>query len=424
MNNLSVEKFGVNLNKLVVYRTLLKDPVLIILKKLINEVCLTNGSKDEIIKLYYELNYNLISCSETSGLNGNLLKSYIIDSIVKSKNFFTKACEKYGINIEASLYNAALNDMEILYKLTKLNLKSILDLDDSLTQNYIPTLTKTSISMFHNKRVSIINSTSPKEMLNNVIKYYFEIGSGEMSDHIAFMWKDGLVGVKDYDYVKFSDIIGYEYQKETLMKNTSAFVNGNSANNVLLIGARGTGKSSSVKALVTEYYEKGLRLIEITKNQLLCFPEILSELKSRGKYFIVFIDDLSFEEGEIEYKQMKSFLDGGIEKIPSNVLVYATSNRRHLIKETWGDRTQAGEEEIHSSDTVNEKLSLSDRFGIKLTYISPSQNEYFKIVEGLAKKHNLNIPVETLRGEAVKWAASQNGRSGRTAKQFINSLSE
>ncbi|MFL0252200.1 ATP-binding protein [Clostridium neuense] len=424
MNNLSVKEFASSLNKLVVYRELLKDPIITILKRLIDEVCLANGNKDEIINLYYELNYNLISCSEKSGLNGNLLKSYMIDSIVKSKNFFTKACEKYGINIEKSLYNAALNDMEILYKLTKLDLRKIFDLDDSLTQNYIPTLNKAPIGMFENQKAGIINSTSPKEMLNNVIKYYFEIGSGEMSDHIAFMWRDGLVGVKDYDYVEFSDIVGYEYQKETLIKNTEAFVCGRSANNVLLIGARGTGKSSSVKALVTEYYEKGLRLIEITKNQLLCFPEILMELKSRGKYFIVFIDDLSFEEGEIEYKQMKSFLDGGIEKIPSNVLVYATSNRRHLIKETWNDRTQVGEEEIHSSDTVNEKLSLSDRFGIKLTYISPNQNEYFKIVEELAKKHNLNIPVETLRSEAVKWAASQNGRSGRTAKQFINSISE
>lgn len=424
MNNLSAKKFGAGLNKLVVYRNLLKDPVLTTLKKLINEVCLANGNKNEITNLYYELNYNLISYSEESGLSGNLLKSYIINVIIKSKNFFTKACEKYGINIESSLYNAALNDIEILYNLTQLNLKSIVDLDNNLIQNYVPTLNKPSINMFENKKNHIINSTSSKEMLNNIINYYFEIGSGEMSDHIAFMWKNGLIGVKDYDYVKFSDIIGYGYQKETLIKNTEAFISGHSANNVLLIGARGTGKSSSVKALVTEYYKKGLRLIEITKNQLLCFPKILTELKSRGKYFIVFIDDLSFEEGEIEYKQMKSFLDGGIEKIPSNVLVYATSNRRHLIKETWNDRNPVGEEEIHSSDTVNEKLSLSDRFGIKLTYISPSQNEYFEIVEGLAKKQHLNISIKKLRSESVKWAASQNGRSGRTAKQFINSLSE
>lgn len=424
MNNLSIKEFGKDLNKLVIYRNLLKDPVLGVLKKLIDENFLPNKDNDKIIELYYELNHNLISYSEEYGLNGDLLKSYIINAIIKSKNFFTKACEKHGMSIESSLYNAALNDINILFKLTQLDIKSTLDLDDSLTQNYIPTLTKPSINMFDIKKNNILNSTSPRDMLENIVEYYFEIGSGEMCDNIAFMWKDGLVGVKDYDYVEFSDIVGYKYQKETLIKNTEAFISGHSANNVLLIGARGTGKSSSVKALATEYYEKGLRLIEITKNQLLCFPEILTELKSRGKYFIVFIDDLSFEEGEIEYKQMKSFLDGGIEKIPSNVLVYATSNRRHLIKETWSDRNQVGEEEIHSSDTVNEKLSLSDRFGIKLTYISPNQNEYFKIVEELAKKHNLNIPVETLRSEAVKWAASQNGRSGRTAKQFINSLSE
>lgn len=423
MEILPFDDCGEYLNKLIIYRDILKDPVISLLKNFLHESFSEKHDRGKINSLYYELSSKLISAAENYGLSGNLLKSYIGNCIVNYKNYFTKACEKYEMSIEKCLYLTALNDIKILYSLLNLNIGTAFDQDYTLFENYIPTLNKPSIGLFNEKLNSIINSSSPEYMLKKIIKYYFEVGSGEMSNAIAFRWENGLTPVKDYDYLTFSDIIGYDYQKETLIKNTNAFVNGHTANNVLLIGSRGTGKSSSVKALVTEFYSSGLRLIEITKSQLLCFPDILKELKSRGKYFIIFIDDLSFEEGEIEYKQMKSFLDGGIEKLPSNVLVYATSNRRHLIKETWGDRNQDSEE-IHSSDTVNEKLSLSDRFGIKLTYIAPSQNEYFKIVEELAKKQNLNISVENLRSEAVKWAASQNGRSGRTARQFVNSLSE
>lgn len=423
MEILPFDDCGEYLNKLIIYRDILKDPVISLLKNFLDESFSEKHDRCKINSLYYELSSKLISAAENYGLSGNLLKSYIGNCIVNYKNYFTKACEKYEMSIEKCLYLTALNDIKILYSLLNLNIGTAFDQDYTLFENYIPTLNKPSIGLFNEKLNSIINSSSPEYMLKKIIKYYFEVGSGEMSNAIAFRWENGLTPVKDYDYLTFSDIIGYDYQKETLIKNTNAFVNGHTANNVLLIGSRGTGKSSSVKALVTEFYSSGLRLVEITKSQLLCFPDILKELKSRGKYFIIFIDDLSFEEGEIEYKQMKSFLDGGIEKLPSNVLVYATSNRRHLIKETWGDRNQDSEE-IHSSDTVNEKLSLSDRFGIKLTYIAPSQNEYFKIVEELAKKQNLNISVENLRSEAVKWAASQNGRSGRTARQFVNSLSE
>ncbi|WP_234117193.1 ATP-binding protein [Clostridium hydrogenum] len=423
MEILPFDDCGEYLNKLIIYRDILKDPVISLLKNFLDESFSEKHDREKINSLYYELSSKLISAAENYGLSGNLLKSYIGNCIVNYKNYFTKACEKYEMSIEKCLYLTALNDIKILYSLLNLNIGTAFDQDYTLFENYIPTLNKPSIGLFNEKLNSIINSSSPEYMLKKIIKYYFEVGSGEMSNAIAFRWENGLTPVKDYDYLTFSDIIGYDYQKETLIKNTNAFVNGHTANNVLLIGSRGTGKSSSVKALVTEFYSSGLRLVEITKSQLLCFPDILKELKSRGKYFIIFIDDLSFEEGEIEYKQMKSFLDGGIEKLPSNVLVYATSNRRHLIKETWGDRNQDSEE-IHSSDTVNEKLSLSDRFGIKLTYITPSQNEYFKIVEELAKKQNLNISVENLRSEAVKWAASQNGRSGRTAKQFVNSLAE
>ncbi|AAK81196.1 hypothetical protein BJV85_000640 [Clostridium acetobutylicum] len=423
MKNLSsLESLHMDMNKLIVFRDLLNDPIVDDLKTLLLEVKSEERNQSKIQNIYYNIVHNLIKHSETCGLKGDLLKSYFVHSILNSKNFFTGAVEKCGSNIEKSLYKAALNDICILQKLSNLNLGTLADEDDSLIKNYFPTLNTKNVNMFEENELEILKAASPEDMLKKIIQYYFKIGSGEMSKNIAFRWDNGLVGIPDYDYIDLSDIIGYDRQKNALIKNTEAFLNGHAANNVLLIGARGTGKSSSVKAMITEYYSKGLRLVEITKSQLLCFPDILKELKNRGKYFIVFIDDLSFEEGEIEYKQMKSFLDGGIEKIPSNVLVYATSNRRHLIKETWGDKLQNGEE-LHNSDTVNEKLSLSDRFGLKLTYVSPDQKEYFKIVEGLAKKLNLDISDENLKKEAAAWALNQNGRSGRTAKQFINYIS-
>lgn len=418
----SLKEMYKSINKLIVFRNLLEDPIIHDLKELLFEVKSKKDNDVKIDNLYYTVVHNLVKASETHGLSGDLLKSYMVYSIIKSKNFFTEAAEKYGAKIQKSLYTVALNDMKILYNIMHMDISLISDKDNELLKNYFPTLNKHKINMFDEEKLKIAQSESPEDMLNNTIDYCFKIGSGEMSDNIAFRWEDRLIGVSDYDYIKLSDIIGYDRQKIALVKNTEAFINGHPANNVLLIGSRGTGKSSSVKAMITEYYSKGLRLVEITKRQLLCFPDILTELKNRGKYFIIFIDDLSFEEGEIEYKQMKSFLDGGIEKVPSNVLVYATSNRRHLIKETWSDKMQNGEE-LHTSDTVNEKLSLSDRFGLKLTYISPDQKEYFKIVEGLAKKSNLDIPEEILKKEAAKWALNQNGRSGRTAKQFINYIS-
>ncbi|MCR3761499.1 ATP-binding protein [Clostridium felsineum] len=423
MENLSskehLKELYTDINKLVVFRELLKDPIIIDLKGLLLEALQSKKDEIKIKTTYYNIIHKLIKAAETFGLKGNLLKAYLVHSIINSKNFFTGAVEKLGTNIERSLYRAALNDIEILQSIMNVNLKYIITENTSLVIDYCPTLNKPTINIFNERKLEIIESENPETMLKKIINYYYEIGSGEMSSNVAFRWENGLVGVDNYDYIELSDIIGYTRQKEALKENTEAFINGHAANNVLLLGSRGTGKSSSVKAMLTEFYSKGLRLVEITKNQLLCFPDILSELKNRGKYFIVFIDDLSFEEGEIEYKQMKSFLDGGIEKVPSNVLVYATSNRRHLIKETWGDKLQNGEE-LHNSDTVNEKLSLSDRFGLKLTYLSPDQKEYFKIVEGLAKKLNLNIPDETLKKEAAAWALNQNGRSGRTAKQFIN----
>ena len=219
------------------------------------------------------------------------------------------------------------------------------------------------------------------------------------------------------------DLVGYESQKQKLIENTEAFVSGRTANNVLLFGDAGTGKSTSVKAILNQYYSRGLRMIEVYKHEFKDLSHVISEIKNRNYRFIIYMDDLSFEEFEIEYKYLKAVIEGGLETKPENVLIYATSNRRHLIRETWSDRSDMSQDELHRSDTMQEKLSLAARFGVTIGFYRPNQKEYFNIVTTLAKKYpQIKLSDEELRAEANKWELSHGGISGRTAEQFIHYL--
>ena len=218
------------------------------------------------------------------------------------------------------------------------------------------------------------------------------------------------------------DLIGYEIQKKKLKDNTEAFVAGRKANNALLFGDSGTGKSTSIKAIINEYYDRGLRMIEIYKHQFKDLSAVISHIKNRNYKFIIYMDDLSFEEFEIEYKYLKAVIEGGLESKPDNVLIYATSNRRHLIKETWNDHADMDQEK-HHSDTMQEKLSLVNRFGVTISYSRPSKKEYNEIVVELAKRcPDIKLTEEELISEANKWELSHGGLSGRSAQQFINYL--
>ena len=219
------------------------------------------------------------------------------------------------------------------------------------------------------------------------------------------------------------DLVGYESQKKELIKNTEAFVEGYNGNNVLLYGDAGTGKSASIKAILNQYYSQGLRMIQIYKHEFKDLPRVIAEIKNRNYRFIIYMDDLSFEEFEIEYKYLKAVLEGGLEPKPENVLIYATSNRRHLIRETWSDRSDMSEDELHRSDTIEEKLSLAERFGVTIGYYKPNREEYFDIVTNLARRHpEIKLTEEELRSEAGRWEMRHGGMSGRTAQQFIDSL--
>ena len=291
------------------------------------------------------------------------------------------------------------------------------------SQNY-PNHIKALIDLFS-------KSSNWSENAEELLDFHKKYGTGKFARYRAFTWEEirdtkNLRGIESPDPVELEDLIGYEVKRETIIENTTQFLNDFPANNMLLYGDRGTGKSSTVKALLNKYYTEGLRIIEIPKEYLSDFPEIIRDLKNRPQKFIIFIDDLTFEDGETGYTALKAVLEGSVEAKPKNVLIYATSNRRHLVKEYFHERKGLGSsdpnEEIHASDSIQEKLSLADRFGITVVFSSPSQEEYLEIIEGLVKNRNLKIDAEDLERRALEWERSHNGRSARTARQFVDYL--
>jgi len=401
------------LDELIVYRNILQDSAVGKLQQLLSNIQETS--------LKHQLIAELIDKAETVGLSGNVLHNYLIYRIAQDKNIFSAMIEKTGGTIGDSLFSAVVHDMAILQKLLQTDFNRLLAAQH--ISNYKPTLSSSSPSLtaLQNQFVSAVNENcAPEKLAHILVEHYAVFGYGDIANYKAFRWhQDRLTGIEHYDPIRLENIIGYERQKDTLITNTEAFLAGKPANNALLIGARGTGKSSSVKALANHYFTKGLRLVEIAKHQMSSLPQIMELLRNRGKKFIIFLDDLSFEEFEVEYKYLKSVIEGGVEAKPDNVLIYATSNRRHLIKETWSDRS-GDSDEIHRFDTVNEKISLSDRFGITITYLAPNQEEYLNIVEELAKQNGVDLPYDQLKQEAIRWELSHSGRSGRAAQQFIH----
>ncbi len=337
-------------------------------------------------------------------LDGQLFKAYLCSLISYDENPLSLLAEKQGKSIDKNLYKLALKDMEEILRLFQCTVPFI---EMGITSD--------PIYLF------LESKPQKEQLLDYLLEHYYKHGAGIMGRYKAFKWdkNEGLYGIENCDPIKLGELFDYDSQKELLRKNTVSFLENKPCNNVLLFGDRGTGKSSSVKALLNEYHQRGLRLIELHKTDFVDFNKLLQCIRNRGLKFILFLDDLSFEEFEIEYKYMKAVIEGAVEIKSDNVLIYATSNRRHLIRETWGDRSG---EDVHVKDTREEKLSLSDRFGLTITYTSPNQEEYLNIVTQLAKKHNIDLPLHIIRENALKWSLLHAGKSGRVAKQFIASL--
>jgi uncharacterized protein len=261
-------------------------------------------------------------------------------------------------------------------------------------------------------------------LLDALADFYRQFGSGLFAIYRAFRWQAGeLVGVAYPDAIQLDELVGYESQKDMLRQNTEALLSGYSALHVLLYGSRGTGKSSLVKALLSAYSAQGLRLIEVSKSDLRDLPTIVDRVREAPQKFIIFVDDLSFEEDDDAYKALKVVLEGNITARPQNIVVYATSNRRHLIREFFADRPRPSDaDEIHAWDTVQEKLSFSDRFGLTLTFEPANQDTYLAIVRHLAQQAAIALDPKEIEFRALQWATRHNGRSGRTARQFVNFL--
>jgi predicted AAA+ superfamily ATPase len=407
-------KFCDNLSKLLIYRNLLEDSIIVKLKTLAYDNCEERKA---------ELTYELITQAEALGLEGNIVQSYVIHLIGRDQNIFSIQAEKTGGNIGNSLYKAAVSDIQLLRDFIR-GINSLLN--HELLADFTPTQPQANAVLTELKYVFLSeeNPQTPEQIADQLLRQYVKYGYGALAEHPAFRWVtgQGLVGIPYFDRICLQDIIGYERQKHVLIANTAAFAAKRPANNVLLTGARGTGKSSLVKALANHYYDEGIRLVEVSKHDQKDLYRVLSVLRGYGKRFILFLDDLSFEENESDYKHLKSILEGGVEAKPENIVIYATSNRQHLIRETWNDRSSGNADDLHRFDTVHEKLSLADRFGITVTFTAPNQEEYFTIIEELARKHKLDLPHSHLRAEAVKWEMSHSGRSGRSAQQFITHL--
>lgn len=386
--------------------------------------------------LLYECVYSLIDFAGNHGFYGNLWHCYLTNLLVNNENTYSRGCEIRG-EIEGSINLAALHDIGIFKEFYDYDLNILKDSLGVPELDYITDyVASKGESKVYNQRickricelaVRFLKDTTPEDMKATLTSFYKEYGVGKFGLHKSFRVVHDDTGVHiepilNIAHVYLEDLVGYDIQKKKLTDNTDAFVEGRKANNCLLFGDAGTGKSSCIKGIANKYYEKGLRIIEIYKHQFEDLNEVIAQIKNRNYKFIIYMDDLSFEEFEIEYKYLKAVIEGGLEKKPENVLIYATSNRRHLLREKFSDKAER-DDDLHTNDTVQEKLSLVARFGVTIYFGSPTPNEFKEIVLALAKKAGIKMGEEELLAEANKWELYHGGLSGRTAQQFVDYLS-
>lgn len=434
------------LSSLSIYRNLLEDTVIKKFVELINCLC---AKKDAaaFLNLYTDFFFTLVSFNIS-------FSNYIIDQIICDNNPFSQCCtkgEEYSL-----LANAAKGDLESLQHVAEISpakikaqAQTLYGLEQSLLSGLpeweyhdpqgtvlhgaaaapgLPVVNPSWQQIEIKNKLAQSNNWS--DCLPDLTRFYRKEGTGIFVQYYAFIWEHSansgfFKGVAFPDPVKLSDLFGYENERAEILENTLQFLKGYPANNVLLYGNRGTGKSSTVKALANEYHSHGLRIIEVPKAYLGDFPEIIRELRGRMQKFIIFVDDLTFEDSTENYTALKAVLEGGLERRPPNVLIYATSNRRHLIKERFSDRFDPlgdSSDEIHKNDGVQEKLSLADRFGITVIFAAPDQERFLEIVNSIAEQRSIGMASKDLDRMALRWAARHNGFSPRTARQFIDWL--
>ena len=423
-------------NELMLYKNMEHGEILRDMTFLIENQESEYYNKEDLRSLLFECVNRLLELSVSHGFEGNLWHTYLTFLLVNDENAYSTSCEIVG-EVDGSINQIALHDFAIFkelfdYDFTELEKR----LEAECIQVLMDYKNVTGGGKVFNRRVKdricdlsrkLGSAADAAEFKKAMTQFYREFGVGKLGLHEAFRVEHPeqgdveIVPITNIAHVHLDDLVGYEIAKKKLIDNTKAFVEGKKANNCLLYGDAGTGKSSSIKAILNQYYDQGLRMIEVYKHQFQDLNDVIAQIKNRNYKFIIYMDDLSFEEFEIEYKYLKAVIEGGLEKKPKNVLIYATSNRRHLIRETFRDKADR-DEDLHTNDTVQEKLSLVARFGVTIYFGSPNKKEFQEIVRSLAEKNGINMPEEQLLLEANKWELSHGGLSGRTAQQFIDYL--
>ncbi|PKM81181.1 MAG: AAA+ family ATPase [Firmicutes bacterium HGW-Firmicutes-14] len=436
--------------QLSVYRRLLSDGIFKLLMDAVELTIDDKPSPERLTDTYFELTHRLLETDVPPGFNGDPWQYHLLSLVLGDDNTFSRQCEtKQFHELDAGLKKAAGLDLRNIGAVSALDARSIRHMVRSKLMDLVPwvaelpsfeswpgwdlapghtPIKEAGVDPDITLANDLLKTDDWQSKLPDVAQFYRENGAGIFGRHLAFRWDSSetgayLQGIEKPDPITFNSLVGYNNERKTVIDNTEKLLQGLPANNILLYGERGTGKSSTVKALLHKFGRQGLRLVEVPKQNLSDFPRIIQLLRGRAQKFIVFVDDLSFEENESDYKYLKAILEGGLEAQPQNILIYATSNRRHLVKEFFSDReSHSTGDEIRIQDTMQEKLSLADRFGITVTFTSPSQSEYLAITETLAQQAGLQLPREELHRLALQWEMRYNGRSGRTARQFVDWL--
>ena len=425
-------------SKLLLYSNLGEDSILLKLAGIFCDWEHRACDKSELIGRIYAQVKRLLDVATLYGFDNNLWHNYLTFLLMTNENSFTLTSERMGAS-EGSVNHFARADFRIFKRLFDFDFAPIeqdLGIDCFTVLSHYKAIPKKA-QMYYRavseqvRALALAIDAAPDEdaVFTLMTDYYRDHGVGMFGLNRAFRIQpegDGVAfeAINNIDAVTLDDLIGYEAQKKELRQNTEAFVQGRGCNNTLLYGDAGTGKSTSVKAILNEYYDQGLRMIEIYKHQFGLLSKVIARVKNRNYRFMIFIDDLSFEEHEVEYKFLKAVIEGGVETRPGNVMIVATSNRRHLIQETWKDRSDMEHNgDIHRSDTMEEKLSLAARFGCSICYSNPNRQQYHDIVRGIAARvPGLTMSDEELLAAANRWEIRHGGISGRTAQQFVNYL--
>ncbi|MQL52563.1 DUF815 domain-containing protein [Desulfofundulus thermobenzoicus] len=451
---------------LILYKQIARDPVVQALQSLLESLVSSGPSAREVCERYHHFCALALECR---------WPDHLLDLILDSDNSFSRRVGAAGPeNVDRRIMALAARDLSILQELSQINAGQLKQVaagifsstgapyDPLAPENWPgweempgylepvpavdpgnPDAVRENLSgagtcngrdagaarwlalCRRRVKMALLRSRNWGGAVDELARYYHRVGWGVFSRYVAFRWQKSpggggvLAGIASPDPVRLEELIGLDREKKVILENTEHFLTGLPANNMILYGDRGTGKSSTVKALLNAFACRGLRLVEMAKADLGDFPLLTRQLANQTQKFIIFVDDLSFDETEPEYRALKPVLEGGLEVRPGNVLIYATSNRRHLVKESFSERQG---DEVHARDSMEEKLALADRFGITVTFPAPDQEGYLRIVEGLAEQRGLEIDRDELRKMALHWEMWHNGRSGRTARQFVDYL--